>query len=140
MAGQVDEVAQLRRQVEELQLALSHPDVRQVLRTIAKGKAPMSLESGEIPPQNSKPLKSKELDADPYVGTSKEHEYQREVFGETLNPQPVPPTWVPRQQAPPPPQVPPPQPPQAPDSPQFSFMKDLDDNNVINDDFWASTA
>ena len=127
MTSQAEEISLLRRQVEELTMALSHPEVKQLLRTLAKGKTPMVSESGEIP-QYSKPSKNKEPDVDPYVGTSKEHEYQREVFGETPNPQPVPPTRVPRPQAPPPPQVPPPQPPQAPDSPQFSFMKDLDDN------------
>ena len=83
----------------------------------------MVSESGEVP-QISKPSKSKELDVDPYVGTSKEHEYQREVFGETPHVQPVPP-----------PRVPPPPLLQTPDSPQFSFMKDLDNDNAINDGF-----
>ena len=106
MAGHAEERAQLRRQVEELIIDISHPDVKQVLRTIAKRKAPMSLESGEIPqdskPQDSKPLKSKEPDVDPYVGTSKEHEYQKEVFGETPHQQPV---FPPQASPPPPPQA-----------------------------------
>ena len=91
MTSHAEEMSLLRRQVEELTMALSHPEVKQLLRTLAKGKAPMVSESGEIP-QYSKPSKDKEPDVDPYVGTSKEHEYQREVFGETPNPRPVPPT------------------------------------------------
>ena len=81
MAGQAEEMALLRRQVEELTLALSHPEVKQLLKTLEKGKSPMVSESGEIP-QNSKPLKNKGPDVDPYVGTSKEHEYQKEAFGD----------------------------------------------------------
>ena len=132
MTSQVEEMSLLRRQVEEPTMALSHPEVKQLLRTLAKGKTPMVSESREIP-QYSKPSKNKEPDVDPYVGTSKEHEYQREVFGETPNPQPVPPPRVSRPRAPPPPPVAPPQPPAAPDSPQFSFMKDLDDMPIPDD-------
>ena len=69
MTSHAEEMSLLRRQVEELTMALSHPEVRQLLRTIAKGKAPMVTESGEIP-QYSTPSKNKEPDVDPYVGTN----------------------------------------------------------------------
>ena len=80
MAGEAKEMAQLWRQVEELQLALLHWEMKQLLHILGKGKSPMSLELGEIP-QMSKPLKKKEPDVDPYVGTSREHEYHKQVFG-----------------------------------------------------------
>ncbi|MCO5603886.1 hypothetical protein L7F22_058040 [Adiantum nelumboides] len=44
-----DEMALLRKQMEEMQRALSHPKVQQLLHTLDKGKDKQGLESGEIP-------------------------------------------------------------------------------------------
>ena len=71
----------------------------------------MSLESGKIP-QNSTAPKSKECDVNPFIGTSKNTSIKREVVNNT-----------PFQQA------------RTSDSSQFSFMKDLEDMNRIDDGY-----
>ena len=80
--------------------ALSHPEIQKILHTLEKGKEKVQLESGEIP-QNSKKHETQaasQPQRDTHVGTSRMHEQR----------------WIPQD-------------PNPPDSPQFSFMKNLED-------------
>ncbi|MCO5559656.1 hypothetical protein L7F22_013257 [Adiantum nelumboides] len=93
-----EEIALLRKQMEEMQRALSHPEVQQLLHTLDKGKEKQGLESGEIPQDSAKkePQIVEQSQREAQVGLSQKREKQNEDK-------------------------------QRPDSPQFSFMKDLDD-------------
>ena len=72
----------MRKEMEDLRLALSHFEEKQLLLTLVKGKKKVSLESGEIP-QNSTAPKSKERDVNPFIGTSKSTSTKKEVFDNT---------------------------------------------------------
>ena len=54
MEGREAEFALLQKQVEEMRIALSHPEIQKILHTLEKGKEKVQLESGEIP-QHSHP-------------------------------------------------------------------------------------
>ncbi|MCO5592255.1 hypothetical protein L7F22_046253 [Adiantum nelumboides] len=93
-----EEMALLRKRMEEMQRALSHPEVQQLLHTLDKGKEKQGLESGEIP-QDFARMESQiveQCQREAQVGPSQKREKQNEDT-------------------------------QRLDSPQFSFMKDLDD-------------
>ena len=50
MEGQETEISLLKKQMEEMRIALSHPEVQKILHTLEKGKGKMDeLEPGEIP-------------------------------------------------------------------------------------------
>ncbi|MCO5572892.1 hypothetical protein L7F22_026653 [Adiantum nelumboides] len=93
-----EEIALLRKQMEEMQRALSHPEVQQLLHTLDKGKEKKGLESGEIPQDSARkePQIVEQSQREAQVGPSQKREKQNEDN-------------------------------QRPESPQFSFMKDLDD-------------
>ncbi|MCO5573366.1 hypothetical protein L7F22_027135 [Adiantum nelumboides] len=93
-----EEMALLRKQMQEMQRALSHPEVQQLLHTLDKGKEKQGLESGEIPQDSARkePQIVEQSQREAQVRPSQKREKQNEDN-------------------------------QRPDSPQFSFMKDLDD-------------
>ncbi|MCO5574983.1 hypothetical protein L7F22_028780 [Adiantum nelumboides] len=93
-----EEMALLRKQMEETQRALSHPEVQQLLHTLDKGKEKQGLESGEFPQDSARkePEIVEQSQREAQVGPSQKREKQNEDN-------------------------------QRPDSPQFSFMKHLDD-------------
>ncbi|MCO5564737.1 hypothetical protein L7F22_018405 [Adiantum nelumboides] len=95
-----EEIALLRKQMEEMQRALSHPEVQQLLHTLDKGKEKKGLESGEIPQDSARkePQIVEQSQREAQVGPSQKREKQNEDN-------------------------------QRPESPQFSFMKDL--NNIV---------
>ncbi|MCO5604623.1 hypothetical protein L7F22_058792 [Adiantum nelumboides] len=95
-----EEMALLRKQMEEMQRALSHPEVQQLLHTLDKGKEKKGLESGEIPQDSARkePQIVEQSQREAQVGPSQKRDKQNEDN-------------------------------QRPESPQFSFMKDLD--NIV---------
>ncbi|MCO5577620.1 hypothetical protein L7F22_031451 [Adiantum nelumboides] len=92
-----EETVLLRKQMEEMQRALSYPEVQQLLHTLDKGKEKQGLESGEIPQDSTRkdPQIVEQSQREAQVGPSQKRVKQNEGN-------------------------------QRPDSPQFSFMKDLD--------------
>ncbi|MCO5586247.1 hypothetical protein L7F22_040186 [Adiantum nelumboides] len=95
-----EEMALLRKQMEEMQRALSHPEVQQLLHTLDKGKEKKGLESGEIPQDSARkePQIVEQSQREAQAGLSQKHDKQNEDN-------------------------------QRPESPQFLFMKDLD--NIV---------
>ncbi|MCO5553718.1 hypothetical protein L7F22_007244 [Adiantum nelumboides] len=93
-----EEMALLRKQMEEMQRALFRPEVQQLLHTLDKGKEKQGLESGEIPQDSARkePQIVEQSQREAQVGPSQKREKQNEDN-------------------------------QRPESPQFLFMKDLDD-------------
>ncbi|MCO5602839.1 hypothetical protein L7F22_056978 [Adiantum nelumboides] len=78
MAGQQEEMEHLRKQMEELQAALSHPEVQQILKTLEKGKGKMVDEPPQNLPEAAQALPQKKAppppNKDPNVGTSRQYE------------------------------------------------------------------